>query len=146
MDQAKPITDLTPAACEQVLTLMMQACGRIADDHGLVIDEFQWRNRSDGSAFETGFRVSIPGRAGAVRTREQQRFVASAGQIGLQASDFEREFSAEGQRFRITGIDTRRSKYPISAERLSDGRLYKFPSDDVIKLLNGQSSTPHPQR
>src|SRR5215510_12260755 len=105
MSNAKPITNLTPAACEQVLTLMMQACGRIADDHGLVIDEFQWRNRSDGSAFETGFRVSVLGRAEAVSRREQEVFAAVAEQMGLKASDFEREFSVEGQRFRITGID-----------------------------------------
>jgi len=146
MSKANPITTLAPDACEQVLTLMMQACGRIADNHGLVIDDFRWRGRPDGNAFETGFRVSIPGRAGEERKREKESFAAAAEQIGLKASDFEREFSAEGQRFRITGIDPRRPKYPISAERLSDGRACKFPADEVVKLLNGQAGTAHAQR
>ncbi len=146
MSEAKPITELTPDACEQVLTLMMQACGRIADDHGLVIDDFRWRGRSDGNAFDTGFRVSVIRRAGEDRKREQELFAAAAQQIGLRASDFEREFSVEGQLFRITGIDPRRPKYPISAERVSDGRLCKFPTDEVVKLLNGQASAMLAQR
>ncbi|MBL8895643.1 MAG: hypothetical protein JNJ53_13655 [Rhizobiales bacterium] len=146
MNKAKPITELTPAACEQVLTLMMQACGRIADDHGLVIDDFRWRNRADGSAFETGFRVSMPGRAGEDRKREKEYFAAAAEQIGLKASDYEREFSAEGQRFRITGIDPKRPKYPISAERLSDGRSCKFPIEEVVKLLKADAGSIHSQR
>ena len=105
-----------------------------------------WRNRPDGSAFETGFRVSIPGRAGEERKREKESFAAAAEQIGLKASDFEREFSAEGQRFRITGIDPRRPKYPISAERISDGRTCKLPIEEVVKLLKEQASSAHSQK
>ncbi|MFO0993661.1 MAG: hypothetical protein U1E67_17205 [Hyphomicrobiales bacterium] len=146
MNKAKHITELSPDACEHVLTLMMQACGRIADDHGLVIDDFRWRGRSDGNAFETGFRVSVIGRAGEDRKREQELFAAAAQQIGLSASDFEREFSVEGHRFRLTGIDQRRPKYPISAERVSDGRLCKFPADEVVKLLRGEEGSVHAQR
>jgi len=146
MNKAKPITELTPAACEQVLTLMMQACGRIADDHGLVIDGFQWRSRSDGNAFETGFRVSLPGREGEERKREKEFFAKAAEHLGLKPTDFGREFVDRGERFRITGIDPRRPKYPISAERISDGRACKFPLDEVVKLLNGEPSPAHTQR
>jgi hypothetical protein len=139
MSKANPITNLTPEASDKVLTLMMEACRKIAADHGLVIENTGWRPRTDGLAFETRFRVSVPGREGEDRKREKEIFAALAEECGLKATDFEREFSAEGERYRITGIDPRRAKYPISAERLSDGRPVKLPLDEVVKLLNGEA-------
>ena len=139
MSKAKPITELTPAACDQVLTLMMQACKRIAAEHGLVIEGSKWRPPVSGSAFEAAFRVSLPGAAGEERKREKEFFAAAAEHIGLKASDFEREFSVDGDRYRIIGIDPRRPKYPISAERISDRRACKLPIDQVVKLLEEQA-------
>jgi hypothetical protein len=139
MSKANHITKLTPEACDKVLTLMMEACTKIAADHGLVIEGTRWRPKGSGLAFETGFRVSVPGREAEERKREKEIFAALAEECGLKATDFEREFTFEGDRYRITGIDPRRFKYPISAERLSDGRPVKLPLDEVVKLLNEQA-------
>ena len=138
MSKAKPITELTPAACEQVLDLMMQACGRIAADHGLILEGSKWRSELSGHFFETRFRVSLPGAAAEERKLRKEFFAAAAEHIGLKASDFEREFSVDGDRYWITGIDPRRPKYPISAERVSDGRACKLPIDEVVRLLGEQ--------
>lgn len=62
-----------------------------------------------------------------------------AEQYGLEAADFEREFIAGGERFRITGIDPRRPKYPISVERIPDRRGFKFTADNVAMLLKAQA-------
>jgi len=135
MSKDKPITELTPAACEQVLDLILAACKGIAADHGLILEGARWRSNPAGTALETGFRVTLPGAADKERQVQKELFALAAEHIGLKASDFEREFSVAGDRYKITGIDPRRSKYPISAERVSDGRGYKFPIDEVVKLL-----------
>jgi hypothetical protein len=143
MSKVKPITELTPAACEQVLDLMLAACKRIAADHGLVIEGSQWRPELSGKLFETRFRVSLPGVAEEERKLQKQLFAVAAEHLGLKASDFEREFRVEGDLYKITGIDPRRPKYPISAQRVSDGRACKLPIEDVVKLLKGEVRSTH---
>ncbi|GLQ78067.1 hypothetical protein GCM10007881_15830 [Mesorhizobium huakuii] len=66
-------------------------------------------------------------------------FALLAEQYGLEAADFEREFIAGGERFRITGIDPRRPKYPISVQRIPDRRGFKFTADNVAMLLKAQA-------
>ena len=39
--------------------------------------------------------------------------------------------------FRIVGFKPQNRKYPILAERLSDGASYKFPPSHVLKYLGG---------
>ncbi len=138
MSKPSPIASLTPEACEKVLTLMLDACEKIAGDHGLKIENAGLRPRTDGLAFETGFRVSVPGRESEERKQDKEFFVLAAEHLGLKAADFEREFSADGERYRIIGIDPRRPKYPISTERLSDSRRCKFPADEVVRLLQAK--------
>lgn len=53
-------------------------------------------------------------------------FLRSCVKHGLAASDFRREFVSRGETFAIVGIEPRRRKYPISAERTSDGARFKF--------------------
>jgi hypothetical protein len=62
-------------------------------------------------------------------------FEALAEAFGLSPDDYGRQFSTGRERFRITGIDPRRPKYPLSAERISDGQGFKFTSDQVVLLL-----------
>lgn len=37
--------------------------------------------------------------------------------------------------YRITGLKTSRPKFPVSAERVSDGHRFKFPADVVRRAL-----------
>jgi hypothetical protein len=66
-------------------------------------------------------------------------FAYLAERYGLAPSDFGREFTAGGERFRITGIDPKRPKYPVSAERLPDRRGFKFTAENIAMLLKAQS-------
>lgn len=113
---------MTPAACEQIQTSMLEACRKIASDHGLVIESAGWRGLEPGFSFEPAFRVSIPAPAGKALNLDMEMFALLAEQYGLEAADFKREFIARGERFQITGIDPRRPKYPISVERIPDRR------------------------
>ena len=66
---------------------------------------------------------------------ERLRFEALAEAFGLTAADYDRQFSTGRETFRIVGIDPRRPKYPISAERIPDGQGFKFTLDQVVMLL-----------
>jgi hypothetical protein len=68
-----------------------------------------------------------------------EMFALLVEQYGLEAGDFGREFITGGERFRITGIDPRRPKYPISVERMPDRRSFKFTADNVTMLLKAQA-------
>ena len=139
MSKSNRMTRLTPAACAEIQAHMLKACRKIAADHGLVIESAGWRGLDTGFAFEPVFRVSIPAPDGTAFNLEKDMFVYLAERYGLAPSDFGREFITGGERFRITGIDPKRPKYPVSAERLPDRRGFKFTAENVAMLLKAQS-------
>jgi len=114
---------------------VLDACQAIAADHGLVIESAGWRSADAGFAFEPVFRVTIPAADGTAFSLEKEMFTVLAEQYGLAASDFGSEFVIGGERFRITGIDPKRPKYPVSAERQPDRRSFKFKAENVALLL-----------
>lgn len=100
MSKAARVTRLTPTSCEKIQALMLEACKKIAADHGLVIESAGWRGLELGFAFEPAFRISIPAPDGKPLNLEKEMFALLAEQYGLEATDFEREFIASGERFR----------------------------------------------
>jgi len=53
----------------------------------------------------------------------------------LNPSDFGKKFISGKSSFRISGIKPTNRKYPVLAERVSDGKTYKFPVESVKILL-----------
>jgi hypothetical protein len=49
----------------------------------------------------------------------------------LTVEDFGREFTTYNGTYRVTGINSRRPKYPVSAECVRTGKGYKFPASAV---------------
>jgi hypothetical protein len=139
MSKGKHITRLTPATCEEIQARMLEVCRKIAADHGLVIEGAGWRGLDSGLSFEPVFRVSVPASDGTAFNLEKDMFEFLAARYGLAPSDLGREFSTGSERFRITGIDPKRPRYPISAERIPDRRGFKFTAENVAMLLRAQS-------
>ncbi|MER8472788.1 hypothetical protein NKH23_25825 [Mesorhizobium sp. M1328] len=139
MSKGKHITRLTPATCEEIQARMLEVCRKIAADHGLVIESAGWRGLDSGLSFEPMFRVSVPASDGTAFNLEKDMFEFLAARYGLAPSDLGREFSTGSERFRITGIDPKRPRYPISAERIPDRRGFKFTAENVAMLLRAQS-------
>ncbi|MGX9574339.1 hypothetical protein [Mesorhizobium sp. f-mel] len=139
MNEGKRMIRLTPTACEEIQAHMLKACQKIAEDHGLIIEGAGWRALDSGFAFEPVFRVSVPASDGTAFNLEKDMFEFLAERYGLAASDFGREFNTGGERLRITGIDPRRPKYPISAERIPDRRGFKFTAENVVMVLQAES-------
>ena len=114
---------------------MLAACRAVAERNGLAVDDKGLSNIDLRWGFDVAFRVSIPLADGRTLDPEQLRFEALAEAFGLSPGDFGREFSTGRETFRITGIDPRRPKYPISAERVPDRQGFKFTADQVALLL-----------
>jgi hypothetical protein len=114
---------------------MLQACRDVAARHGMAVDGKEISGIDLRWGFDVGFRVSIPLPDGTTLDPDQLRFEAFAEAFGLTPADYGRQFSTGRDTFRITGIDPRRPKYPISAERIPDGQGFKFTADQVTLLL-----------
>ena len=91
---------------------------------------------------------TIPLPDGTALDPERLRFEALAEAFGLSAADYGRQFSTGRETFRIVGIDPRRPKYPVSAERIPDGQGFKFTPEQVALLLQKgmRDVTPKGQR
>lgn len=72
---------------------------------------------------------------GAIYSPDKALFEVLAPHFGLEPSDYGRTFTTRDEMFRIVAINPNRPKYPISAERLSDGRRFKFAADNVALYL-----------
>ena len=135
MPNTRPPRNLTPVLCQQVQREMLKGCQDVAARHGLVVEaqgitgvDLRW-------GFDAAFRVSIPLPDGTALDPGRLLFEALAEAFGLSPDDYGRQFSTGRERFRITGIDPRRPKYPVSAERIPDGQGFKFTADQVARLL-----------
>ena len=135
MPSAKPPRNLTPVLCQRLQAEMLKACEAVAARHGLVVEPRDITGVDLRWGFDATFRVSIPLPDGSALDPERLRFEALAEAFGLSPADYGRSFSTGREQFRITGIDPRRPKYPVSAERIPDGQGFKFAAEQVSLLL-----------
>jgi len=135
MSNTKPPRNLTPALCQKVQREMLKVCQGVAARHGLVVEAQDITGVDLRWGFDAAFRVSIPLPDGTALDPERLRFEALAEAFGLSPADYGRQFRTGRELFKITGIDPRRPKYPVSAERIPDGQGFKFTSDQVALLL-----------
>jgi hypothetical protein len=113
----------------------------VAEIHGLTVEGGDLNNIDLRHGFDIGFRVGIPMEDGALYSTDKVMFGVLAEHFGLKPSDYGRAFKARGETFRVMAINPNRPKYPISVERVVDGRGFKFPVEDVILYL--QNSDGH---
>lgn len=134
-----PPRNLTPEFCDRLRRDMMQACLAVAETHGLTVEGGELNDIDLRHSFNISFRVGIPMAGGAIYSPDKAMFEVLAPHFGLEPSDYGRTFKSRDEMFRIVAINPNRPKYPISAERVSDGRGFKFPADNVVMYL--QNST-----
>ncbi len=77
---------------------------------------------------------------GGIYSLDKAMFEVLAPHFGLEPSDYGRTFRTSGELHRIVGINPNRPKYPISNERVSDGRGVKMPAENAALYL--QRSDP----
>lgn len=133
-----PLPTLTPSFCATLQKQILEACRNIASEHGLVVDDRGLQDINPLSGFEFGVRVGIALSDGEIFNPDKAMFETLAEHYGLDPDDFGREFSTGTETFRITGIEPRRPKYPVSAERLSDQRPFKFTAKNAGLYLKAK--------
>jgi hypothetical protein len=83
------------------------------------------------------FEICATGPNGEVHSPEAAQFKIHAGRYGLKASDLGGVFTDHsGDEIRITGLKTRRPKYPICGERVRDGRKFKFHQATIFEVTH----------
>lgn len=107
----------------------MKALERVAAEHGVRITQAPGRFARDGSNATIKFELAAITTSGEVLSKDAQAFKTHAERYGLSPDDLGGTFTHQGEQFRIVGLRTRRPKFPISAERVSDGRGFKFPEN-----------------
>ncbi len=130
-----PPRNLTPELCDRLRRDLLKACQSVAETHGLTVEGGELSDIDLRHSFDISFRVGIPMADGAIYSPDKAMFKVLALQFGLEPSDYGRTFRSKGELFRIVAINPNRPKYPISAERVSDGRGFKFPADNVAMYL-----------
>lgn len=133
--RVSPPRNLTPELCDRLKRDMMKACRAVVETHGLAIEGGALSDIDLRHSFNIGFRVGIPMEDGAIYSPDKAMFDVLAPHFGLEPSDYGRTFKARGEMFTIVAINPNRPKYPISVERVSDGRGFKFPADDVVLYI-----------
>jgi hypothetical protein len=132
--------NLTPELCDRLCRDMMKACLTVAETHGLVVEGGELSDIDLRHSFNIGFRVGIPQADGAIYSPDKSMFEVLAAHFGLEPSDYGRTFRTGGDLHRIVGINPNRPKYPISTERVSDGRGFKMPAENVAMYLQSSST------
>lgn len=138
--KAPPPRNLTPEMCEKLKRDMLKACQQVAETHGLIVEGGDLSDIDLRHSFGIEFRVGIPMPDGTLYSVEKSLFEVLAGQFGMKPSDYGRTFRSQGDLFRIVAINPNRPKYPISAERVADGRAFKFTAENVALYLQSSRS------
>jgi len=133
--KVSPPRNLTPELCDRLRRDMLKACLAVAETHGLTVEGGELSDIDLRHSFNIGFRVGIPMEDGAIYSPDKAMFEVLAPHFGLEPSDYRRTFKTGGDLHRIVGINPNRPKCPISTERVSDGRGFKMPAENVALYL-----------
>lgn len=117
------VTNFTPAECRRVAKVMEDALVGPLAELGLTVEFAGGKYDRTGS-----YTPKVTVRANGSAERE---FASVASLVGLEAEDFGREFTVRGETYRVTGVNLKAPKFPVLAERVSDGRGFKFPEPTV---------------
>jgi len=125
--------------CGMVCDDIEQALEEYAKDRGLSIKRGPARFGATNLTLK--LEISTISDSGTVLTRESQDWNRYCHRYKLEPDRVGWMFEYHGQTFQITGLNRKASRYPICAERVSDGKPYRFGCGVVSKAykLEGAS-------
>lgn len=118
------ITDLRPMIEER-----LQALG---EELGIELSLGSGTYSNEGYGHFSKLNIKVLGGV----SQEEADFKAHAHFFGMKASDFGMEWTQGGETFTLCGLRTRNRKYPFLARKASDGKVYKFTEEGIMKVLN----------
>lgn len=102
-----------------------------AEERGLLIERAGGSYDPGVGTFTLKLSIRLPG-------SEQKEWERWAELYDLPVDGFGREFSNGAERFRIAGFNPKAKRMPVIAEKLSDGRTYKFATAAVKRALTAE--------
>jgi hypothetical protein len=130
MEQVKHINKNTLQVIEEAIMLQLKP---VEEKLGLKF-EFTGGKYQETNA-NLKFGISIINPDGSIESEGAVNFKRHAIRFGFVPTDLNKKFRSQGVLYKITGLNPRRHKYPISVER-ADGRKFKFPAWRVIAALS----------
>lgn len=127
------ITSLDRQTVKTLQEEMLQAMKAVAERHGLTVTNKGGRFTTTSSTMK--FEVATRSSTGEVNSREREAFKAFAPMHGLAVTDLDRVFRSQDKAYKICGLKTGRSAYPVLATRVDTGTTYKFSASRVRALL-----------
>jgi len=126
------VTKMTRPVAKRIAADVAAALKPVAEKYGMSLSEGGWSYYDTDITFKPKFAVVTDSGVPA-------DFERLAPKYGLEPSDFGKTFTSLGRQFRITGIKPTRRQYPISGERVPDGKSYKFTAQQVVTGLGKTS-------
>jgi hypothetical protein len=71
------------------------------------------------------------------KTADEEAWMSSSALLGLNKNWLGESFEYHGSTYKVTGANLKRHKFPIAAERLLDGKRFKFPASIIQAALRG---------
>ena len=88
--------------------------------------------------------VAIVGEDGMAQTADRKDFERFAPSYGVSADALGKTFESRGETFRLTGLNPNRPKYPFNAERVRDGKSFKFGDSTIARKFADPKPEPKP--
>lgn len=116
------------STCNAVSSEAMEALQAVAERYGLSLNRQPGRYSEGNFTFKCEFKVVSDSGVPA-------DFAQKAAVLGLPEDCFGQVFNSRGRSYKITGLNLRRRKYPVSAVCVESGRGFKFAAHDVKAFL-----------
>ncbi len=129
------ITKIDRPACKRIREAVEENLAEILDELGLKL--VTKNGTFDHQKF--GLKVEFI-LADADPAKDDFELLATA--YGVKPTDYGMGITINGNRYKLTGINTKASKYPFNAERLDNGQSYKFTERSVVKALGYATKPP----
>lgn len=101
-----------------------EALKSVAEKYNIVIEAGNASYAPENASFK--LNLSVKDTDGEAVSKDGVYFKQYARLLGMKPEDLNREFEVAGKHYRLKGYNPRKSKFPFSAECLSDGKLYGF--------------------
>jgi hypothetical protein len=130
------------ATCRLLGKKVEEALAPLAEELGISFD--YKGGRFSSNAVTMKIEAATLSADGSVNSKEAEAFKQLAKMYGFEDKDLNAEFTVGGDKYAIKGLNTRAHKMPIQADRVRDGRGFKFPADAVLRALGRKTKSSIP--
>ena len=130
------ITGFDRVSCRVLSKDIEAALLAVAARHGIVIKA--GRGTYTSGHLTLKIECSTVNRDGVVNSKEADDFKTYASLYDLQAGDLGKTITFSFERYTLTGIRPKATRFPILAKRVKDGKVFCLPVDGVRRSLEQQ--------